>query len=81
MLRNTETGPKNATETNASGAYSFPCVRPSQYVLSVEAPGFRRVKVPAFTINESQTLVQDVALSVGQIGEAVIQNGGLRTSA
>ena len=71
VLRDRETGAENATQSNSSGSYSFVRVRPSQYVLSVEAKGFRHVETSTFTINVSQTLVQDITLTIGQVSETV----------
>jgi len=59
------------TRPNQSGYYIFVNVRPGSYVLRVEAQGFKAAQVPAFDVGVSQTMTQNVALTVGEVSQTV----------
>ena len=70
-LTNQGTKVVEQAQTKSSGSYLFISVRPGTYVLSVEMPGFKTVQVPAFEISVNQTMVQNVTLDIGTLGETI----------
>jgi len=64
---------KIETEVTASGSgyFTFVNVKPADYVLSVEVPGFKRARTPTFNLGVSQTITQNLALTVGEVSEVV----------
>src|SRR5262249_13510217 len=56
---------------NQSGYFIFVNVRPGAYVLRVEAQGFKAAQIPAFDVGVSQTLTQNIALTVGEVSQTV----------
>ncbi len=57
--------------TDSTGLAFYPSVPPTEYEITVEAPGFRKAVVPGLELNASQTVRQTVALEVGGITESV----------
>src|SRR5215813_14186475 len=56
---------------NQDGRFTFVNVKPGSYVLRVEAQGFRTAQTPAFNVAVSQTVTQEVALTVGDVSQTV----------
>ncbi|MCI0391371.1 MAG: TonB-dependent receptor [Acidobacteria bacterium] len=56
---------------NQNGYFIFVNVRPGAYVLRVEAQGFKAAQTPAFDVGVSQTMTQNVALTVGEVSQTV----------
>src|SRR5436853_2635880 len=59
------------TQADSSGRYSFPSLPTASYVLTVEAPGFRKFTRPSFRLEVQQQATVDVALSVGDVATTV----------
>ncbi|MGH9628689.1 MAG: TonB-dependent receptor domain-containing protein, partial [Bryobacteraceae bacterium] len=74
-VTNMETGATRQTQTNASGAYSFPTVASGNYKVEVAKQGFQttaRENVPC-TINSIARA--DLTMQVGQVTESVVVTG------
>src|SRR5215472_326682 len=69
-LTNQATKVMDETKTNAAGYYVVINVHPGSYVLSVEAPGFKKVDVP-FTLSVNQIFTQNAVLEVGSTSETL----------
>jgi hypothetical protein len=74
-LRDVGTGFSRATTTNQSGQYTFTLLRPTEYEITVEAPGFSRVVQRGIVLNVSQVVTADVQLKVGGQEETVEVTG------
>ncbi len=70
-LTNQDTQFTEQAQTNARGYFLFINVRPGNYTLSVEMPGFKMAQVPAFQIAVNQNMTQNISLDVGSISESV----------
>lgn len=75
-LTNVETGITATTNSNNSGLYVFPTVRPSHYRMTVDKAGFRQVILTDLTVNVQDTLGRNFSLKIGAVGESVTVNGG-----
>src|SRR5271170_2501420 len=64
-LTQTETGFVYNTVSNGTGGYGFPGLNVGVYTLKVTAKGFEGYTASGLTLNVSQTLGQDVKLTVG----------------
>ncbi len=69
--RNNRTGTVVTASTNETGYFLFASLPPSNYTLTVEAPGFRKAQVENIELNVAVTLRQDVQLEVGSLAESV----------
>src|SRR5438046_8456478 len=70
-LTEVETKVKAESVTDTLGAALFFQLKPGQYELEVEAPGFRKTAIGDIRIQVGQRARVDVTLQVGQINEAV----------
>jgi Carboxypeptidase regulatory-like domain len=70
-LTSTETGFTSTAESNPSGAFSFPGLNVGTYDLKVTANGFQTAVNKGLVLNISQTLRQDVTMTVGSVNETV----------
>ncbi len=70
-LTNEATKIENETTTDSGGYYIFVNVRPARYVLRVEAQGFKGAQTPVFEVGVSESVKQNVTLTVGAISELV----------
>ncbi|MBL8229635.1 MAG: TonB-dependent receptor [Bryobacterales bacterium] len=61
-----------STLTNESGEYVFSAVAPAAYVITVEAPGFKRLERPGVVVATQQFLTLDLKMEVGQVTESVM---------
>jgi hypothetical protein len=83
-LTNVDTGFANNSDSNAAGVYSFPGLNVGTYDMKVTANGFQTAVNKGLVLNISQTLRQDVTMTVGATNETVtvsataLQCGGLR---
>lgn len=59
------------TTSDTAGRYIFPTLPPARYVVSVEAPGFRKTTRPAFRLEVQQQATVDVELTVGEVTTVV----------
>ena len=62
--------------TNQSGYFTFVNVKPASYVLMVEVKGFKKSLTSSFTLGVSETVTQNVALSLGEMSEVVEVSAG-----
>jgi hypothetical protein len=77
-LTNTKTGVVLKTESDSSGAYSFPTMAPGEYSLSVIKQGFETFNLTEFTIVVGQHATENAALAVGSTTENVtVEANGL----
>ena len=58
-------------ETNTSGDYLFPQIRPGLYQITVEAEGFRKNTISAIVLNVNQRVRANAVLEVGAVTEIV----------
>jgi hypothetical protein len=70
-LTNQGTQVGEQVQTQQAGSFLFINVRPGSYTLSAEMTGFKTAQVPAFNLSVNQTLVQNIALDVGTLGETI----------
>jgi hypothetical protein len=70
-LRNVDTATERATTSDANGFYLFQFLPPGNYALTVKAPGFRTFARSGITLALTQTLREDVQLSLGDTAETV----------
>lgn len=57
--------------SDTAGVALFVSVPPSEYEISVEAPGFRKSVVSGVELNASQTIRQVVGLEIGAVSESI----------
>ena len=69
----TETGTGFATsiKTGSEGQFVFQSLRPTNYVISAEASGFRRFRESAVELQANQSLTVNITLEVGAVTETV----------
>lgn len=69
----TETATNRAHDTvsDSAGNYVIPLLPPGEYVVSVEAAGFRKAIQRGLTLQVNQQAQLDISLQVGQVSEAV----------
>ncbi len=58
-------------ETNDQGSYTVPSLRPGEYTVAVEAPGFSRALRRGLTLQVAQVVRVDVTLETGALTEVV----------
>ena len=71
VLTNAETAMERTMTTKEDGFYAFPYLPPGTYSLSVKAAGFSTAVRDKVTLNLSQVLREDVALSLGAATETI----------
>lgn len=70
-----ETGVRFETKASPEGTYELPLLPPGNYVLDVQAAGFKRYAREAFAVRAGDRLTFDVTLEVGQVTESVTVSG------
>lgn len=70
-LTHSATGTTYTTESNASGYFRTPPVRIGEYVIDVEAPGFKRTSRRGVVLSIGDTRRVDIMLEVGQVSEQI----------
>lgn len=70
-ISNVNTGYSQTTESEATGAFTFPLLPPGEYQITVEKSGFQRFQASSFNLAVAQTLRIDASLTVGQVTETV----------
>ena len=78
-LTNVATGNIASTQSNKTGLYVFPAVRPGQYRLTVDRAGFKQVVLTQLTVNVQDTLSRNFTLQLGAVGESVTVSGEIAT--
>lgn len=74
-VRNPANNSTRTTTTNDEGFYQIVNLTPGDYDVTVEAPNFKKVSLPAVKLNLGQRADLDVALEAGQISEVVTITG------
>jgi len=70
-LINQATKGETEATTSQSGYFTFVNLRPASYVLMVETKGFKKSLTNPFALGVSETITQNVSLSVGEMSEVV----------
>ena len=70
-LINQATKTETETTTGQNGNFTFVNLRPASYVLMVETKGFKKTLTKTFSLGVSETITQNVSLSVGEMSEVV----------
>jgi hypothetical protein len=76
-LTNAGTKDERQTTTNDDGGYVFAAITPGEYVLKVEAQGFKTTEKTKLAIETATTRSTDVQLEIGQPSETVTITAGL----
>lgn len=71
ILRNEATGVEQTTNSNESGQYTIPNVRPGTYTVTVEANGFQTFKSSGNQVDASIPKRVDAPMKVGDAGVSV----------
>jgi outer membrane receptor protein involved in Fe transport len=71
LATNTDSGSKVATESNQEGIYALQALRPGNYQVEVEKPGFRRVVLTGLTLNVQDALSRNFTMQLGPVSESV----------
>ena len=69
-ITNTATGQTASVDTNSAGAYTFAFLKPGDYVVRIEAKGFKTTRLP-ITVKVDQTANGNATLVVGDSSETV----------
>lgn len=67
----TRTGVKSTAETEPTGSYTLPFLVPGDYMITAEAPGFKKAIRQGITLDASGHPVIDIHLEVGAVSESV----------
>src|SRR6516164_8299732 len=70
ILANTRTGVIQNTVSSTAGVYYFGAVPPGDYMLTIEAAGFRKFE-GTLNVQVGQTVAVDPVLEVGSLGNTV----------
>lgn len=70
-VTNQETGVTTRVSSLADGAYRTPQLKPGNYTVSAEHPGFKRLDLTGLKLDVDSTLTQDLSLEVGVVTESV----------
>ncbi len=72
---NADTGQKYSTSTSAAGDYIIVQVPPGNYVVSVEAPGFKTLTRTGLKLEVDAKITLNLTLEVGSVSESVAVTG------
>jgi hypothetical protein len=65
------TGVSRTTQTNDSGNYSMPTLKPGTYTITVESTGFQKAQQKNVVVNPGQPTGVDISLQVGNASQTV----------
>lgn len=68
------TGTIYRAESNSTGLYQLPFLRPGAYVFTVEKQGFRQIVQSGVTLNAGQNAVMNFKLELGAVSQSVNVN-------
>src|SRR3954471_15738107 len=71
IATNVATNIERSTVTGSTGNYIVPLLQPGEYVLSVEASGFRKLVQRGISLQINQQAQIDVTLQLGQVTEEI----------
>ncbi len=70
-LVNQATNIETEATASSNGYFTFVNLKPGKYVLRVEVQGFKGIQTPPFDVGVSETVTQNLELTVGQVSETV----------
>jgi hypothetical protein len=70
-ITDVDRGTTQTTQADEEGRFAITALPPGQYVLTVEANGFKKFSSATFTLTVQQQATIDARLDVGQINESV----------
>ena len=70
-IKNVDTNVSQMTSTNGQGFYSFPSLRPGNYLMNVRRQSFRTVSVTGMTLNVQDNVSRNFVLQVGSSSESI----------
>src|SRR6266481_468199 len=73
-IRNVDTNSTELAKTNGEGIYSFPSLKPGNYVMSVRKEQFQTVSVTGITLHVQDSLSRNFALQVGSAAVSITVN-------
>src|SRR5262245_13834006 len=71
VVKNTNTGATNETETNASGQYNVPNLAPGPYEITFESSSFKKLVRSGIVLGATEVLRLDATLEVGSLAESI----------
>src|SRR5580658_2674226 len=72
VAKNQATGVESSTQTDNSGAYSFPSLPIGLYRLDVIASGFERSVMADLKLDVATAITQNIQLKVGEVSQSVL---------
>jgi hypothetical protein len=75
QVQNVDTNETSAGVTDSQGSFTVPFLRPGNYTLRVEAPGFKKAIRDGLTLQVGQTATININLEVGAVTEQVTVTG------
>jgi Carboxypeptidase regulatory-like domain len=70
-VTNTKTNVSAKTQAGDDGTYVIPSLRPSEYTVTVESPGFQKTVLTGLILQVAQVAQVDVTVQTGQLSETV----------
>ncbi|HUS08140.1 MAG TPA: TonB-dependent receptor [Bryobacteraceae bacterium] len=74
-ITDSDRGVTQTSVTNEAGRYAFPALGVGEYVVSAEAPGFKRAVTDRLRVEVNQSLEINIQMEVGQVTENVEVRG------
>ena len=71
VIMNTATGEAYETNTNETGTYTIPFIKPGTFELIVTSPGFKQFTRPGILLDTAANVRADAVLEVGEVTESV----------
>ena len=71
VAKNADTGVESKTVASGTGNYTIPSLPSGRYVLTVEAPGFKKAVHSDIEVQVAQTARIDVKLQIGSVSDTV----------
>ena len=68
-VKNTGTNRIVSTVSDTAGQYNVPFLQPGTYILTIEAPGFKKVVREGLSLSVGDTVGMDITLEVGAVTE------------
>ena len=76
VVKNSATGAEFKMNTSSSGTFTIPSLGAGTYIVTVEAPGFKKAVVQDVKIDAGVPATLNVSLEIGAATETVIVQGG-----
>src|SRR5687768_17875479 len=70
-ITDADRGTSQTTAADGDGRFVISALQPGEYVLTVEAPGFKKFSSGTFTLSVQQQATVDARLDVGELSESV----------